>query len=137
MLYILISFFVAAYCYYRKGAPCGPQWLKNKAARRRMARLTSVTPVVRYTRQLQQKVGNWIHITKGLLTLVDQSRTCIRRNHIDIIELLHHQKVIGKYVNSLNGRMEGLEKRLHAVEARLEMNRAIEDAERIYEIYRQ
>ena len=31
------------------------------------------------TRQLQQKMGNMIHVTKGLLTVVDQSRTFIRK----------------------------------------------------------
>ena len=49
-LVFIVIFFVSAYCYYRKGAPCGPQWLKNKAARARMSRLTTVTPLVTYRR---------------------------------------------------------------------------------------
>ena len=66
------------------------------------------------TRQLQQKVGNVMHITKGLLTVVDQSRTYIRQNHHALIDLQHHEREIGKYVESLRNKMAGWERRLLA-----------------------
>ena len=106
-------------------------WLFGTATQEEVDRYAAAT------RQLQQKVGNMIHITKGLLTVVDQSRTFIRKDHLEIVDLTRHQKLIGQYVNAISGKLAGWEKRLHAIEARLEMNRAIEDAERIYEIYRQ
>ena len=46
-LILVLGLSMAAYCYYKKGAPCGPVWLRNRATRGR-ERHTGRVPVIRY-----------------------------------------------------------------------------------------
>ena len=46
-LILVLGLSLAAYCYYKKGAPCGPVWLRNRATRGR-ERHTGLVPVIRY-----------------------------------------------------------------------------------------
>ena len=49
-LILVLVLSLGFYCYYKKGAPCGPAWLRNRiaAGKARRERHTGLVPVIRY-----------------------------------------------------------------------------------------
>ena len=89
------------------------------------------------TKQLQSRTAELMHVTKGLMTVVDQSRQYMKATRDAVLGLEHHAREVDDYLRAMKDQVEGIGKRLHDLEMRMEMNRAMEEAERTYETYRQ
>ena len=89
------------------------------------------------TKQLQDRTAKLMHVTKGLMTVVDQSRQYMKATRDAVLGLEHHAKEVDDYLRAVRDQIKGIGERVHSLEVRMEMNRAMEEAERTYEVYRQ
>ena len=89
------------------------------------------------TKQLQSRTAKLMHVTKGLMTVIDQSRQYMKATRDAVLGLEHHAKEVDGYLRAVRDQVKGIGQRVHSLEVRMEMNRAMEEAERTYEVYRQ
>ena len=89
------------------------------------------------TRTLAAKTQDLTHLTTEMMTLVNQNRLYLRNHSVALSQMRDHVRQLDTYVSEIASGLKRVDFRLTQLEIRLEVDRAVEECEYLYEAYRE
>ena len=78
-----------------------------------------------------------MNLTQDLMSVVYQSQKYMQTTRAKVVDLGRHFVALGRYMHHLKHTVKEHGTRINELEMRVEMDRAIADAERVYDTYEQ